>query len=120
MRKVNHRKSRINSEVQRALSEIIQGELKDPRIDPLCSITAVLVSADLKNCKVWVSTYDEESSEETLAGLRSAEGFLRSRLAQLVNLRNTPELKFTLDESMAYGAKMAKLIDETVKKDEAK
>ena len=61
---------------------------------------------------------DDEQSKKTLQGLKSSSGFIRKELARRLNLRNTPELKFVLDESLAYGMKMDKLIDEVIKKDE--
>ena len=103
-------------EVQRELSQIIRSEIKDPRINPLTSVVAVEVAPDLKTCKAYISVLgDEESQAKTLAGLKSAEGFIRSKLAKTVNLRNTPEIRFVLDQSIEYGVKMSKMIDEVTK-----
>ena len=111
--------SRRNTEVQRALAEIIRGEIKDPRIDPLTSVTAVEVAPDLKTCKAWISVLgDEKAQAETLAGLKSALGFIKSQLARTLNMRNTPDIRFILDQSIEYGARMSKLIDETIKNDD--
>ena len=116
MRKNSIKNTRINGEVQRELSNIIRGEIKDPRINPLTSVVAVEVAADLKTCKAYISVLgDEESQAKTLAGLKSAEGFIRSKLAKTVNLRNTPEIRFVLDQSIEYGVKMSKMIDEVTK-----
>ena len=116
MRKNSIKNTRINGEVQRELSNIIRGEIKDPRINPLTSVVAVEVAPDLKTCKAYVSVLgDEESQAKTLAGLKSAEGFIRSKLAKTVNLRNTPEIRFVLDQSIEYGVKMSKMIDEVTK-----
>ena len=102
--------------MQRELSNIIRGEIKDPRINPLTSVVAVEVAPDLKTCKAYISVLgDEESQAKTLAGLKSAEGFIRSKLAKTVNLRNTPEIRFVLDQSIEYGVKMSKMIDEVTK-----
>ena len=118
MRKNSIKNTRINGEVQRELSNIIRGEIKDPRINPLTSVVAVEVAPDLKTCKAYISVLgDEESQAKTLAGLKSAEGFIRSKLAKTVNLRNTPEIRFVLDESIEYGVNMSKLIDDVTKKD---
>ena len=107
--------SRRNTEVKRALAEIIRGDIKDPRIDPLTSVTEVEVSPDLKTCKAWISVLgDEKTKNDTLAGLQSASGFIKSQLARNVNMRSTPDIRFVLDESIEYGAKMSKLIDETL------
>ena len=116
MRKNSIKNTRINGEVQRELSNIIRGEIKDPRINPLTSVVAVEVAPDLKTCKAYISVLgDEESQAKTLAGLKSAEGFIRSKLAKTVNLRNTPEIRFVLDQSIEYGVKMSKMIDEVSK-----
>ena len=116
MRKNSIKNTRINGEVQRYLSNIIRGEIKDPRINPLTSVVAVEVAPDLKTCKAYISVLgDEESQAKTLAGLKSAEGFIRSKLAKTVNLRNTPEIRFVLDQSIEYGVKMSKMIDEVTK-----
>ena len=116
MRKNSIKNTRINAEVQKELSNIIRGEIKDPRIHPMTSVMAVEVAPDLKTCKAYISVLgDEESQAKTLAGLKSAEGFIRSKLAKTVNLRNTPEIRFVLDQSIEYGVKMSKMIDEVTK-----
>ena len=116
MRKNSIKNTRINGEVQRELSNIIRGEIKDTRINPLTSVVAVEVAPDLKTCKAYICVLgDEESQAKTLAGLKSAEGFIRSKLAKTVNLRNTPEIRFVLDQSIEYGVKMSKMIDEVTK-----
>ncbi len=113
MRKNSIKNTRINGEVQRVLAEIIRGEIKDPRIGLLTSVMAVEVSPDLKTCKAWISVLgDEKARQDTLAGLRSAEGFIRNKLAKEINLRNTPEIRFIMDESIEYGVSMSHRIDE--------
>lgn len=113
MRKNSVKNTRINGEVQRVLADIIRGEIKDPRIKPLTSVVAVEVSPDLKTCKAWISVLgDEQAEKDTLAGLKSAEGFIKSRLAKTINLRKTPEITFVMDQSIAYGVSMSKLIDD--------
>ena len=103
-------------EVQRELSQIIRSEIKDPRIHPLTSVVAVEVTPDLKYCKAYISVLgDEEADKATIEGLRSAASFVRRELAHRVNLRNTPEIKFILDQSIEYGVNMSKLIDEVTK-----
>lgn len=95
---------------------IIHNEIKDPRIHPMTSVTAVEVAPDLKTCKAYISVLgDEDAQKNTLTGLRSAEGYIRRELARTVNLRNTPEIRFVLDQSIAYGINMSKLIDDVVK-----
>ncbi len=113
MRKNSIKNTRVNSEVQRELSNIIRGEIKDPRINPLTSVVMAEVAPDLKTCKAYISVLgDEESQKNTLEGLKSAMGFIRRQLAKNLNLRNTPEIRFILDQSIEYGVHMSRLIDE--------
>lgn len=115
MRKNSIKNTRINGEVQKALSEIIR-ELKDPRIHPMTSVVLAQVTPDLKICKAYISVLaDEEQAKDTIRGLKSAEGFVRTQLARKVNLRNTPEIIFVLDQSIEYGVRMSKLIDDVTK-----
>lgn len=116
MRKNSIKNTRINGEVQKALSDIIRSELKDPRIHPMTSVVLVQVTPDLKYCKAYISVLgDEEAGKATIQGLKSAEGYIRRELARRVNLRNTPEIKFILDQSIEYGVAMSHLIDEVTK-----
>ncbi len=118
MRKNSVKNTRINGEVQRELAQIIRGGIKDPRIAPMTSVVAVEVAPDLKTCKAWISVLgDEKAQADTLAGLRSAEGFIRGRLAKTINLRNTPQITFIMDQSIAYGVNMSKRIEEVVATD---
>ncbi|MBR6637609.1 MAG: 30S ribosome-binding factor RbfA [Lachnospiraceae bacterium] len=113
MRKNSIKNTRINGEVQKELGNIIRGEIKDPRISPLTSVVAVEVAPDLKHCKAYISVLgDEEAQKNTVKGLKSAEGFIRTKLARAINLRNTPEITFVLDQSIEYGVNMSRLIDE--------
>ena len=116
MRKNSIKNTRINGDVQKELSRIIQNGIKDPRIAPLTSVVSVEVAPDLKTCKAYISVLgSEKAAADTLAGLKSAEGFIRRQLAHTVNLRNTPEIRFILDQSIEYGVTMTKLIDDVVK-----
>ena len=116
MRKNSIKNTRINMEVQRELSEIIRGGIKDPRIHPMTSVVSVEVTPDLKFCKAYISVLgDEEAGKSTIQGLKSAEGYVRRELARRVNLRNTPELKFILDQSIEYGVRMSKKIDDVTR-----
>ena len=118
MRKNSIKNTRINGEVQKELSTIIRNEIKDPRIHPMTSVMAVEVATDLKTCKAYISVLGEkEAKEATIKGLKSAEGYIRRQLARNLNLRNTPEIRFILDESIEYGVNMSKLIDDVTKKD---
>ena len=120
MRKNSIKNTRINGEVQKELSTIIRNEIKDPRIHPMTSVMAVEVAPDLKTCKEYISVLGEkEAKEATIKGLKSAEGYIRRQLAHNMNLRNTPEIRFILDESIEYGVTMSKLIDDIAKKDQS-
>lgn len=119
MRKNSVKNTRINGEVHRVLAEIIRGEIKDPRINPMTSVVSVEVAPDLKTCKAWISVLgNEDSQNDTIAGLKSAEGYIRSLLAKKINLRNTPEIRFILDQSIAYGVSMSKKIDDINRADD--
>ncbi|MCR5755440.1 MAG: 30S ribosome-binding factor RbfA [Acetatifactor sp.] len=119
MRKNSVKNTRINGEVQKVLAEIIRGEIKDPRISPLTSVVAVEVAPDLKSCKAWISVLgDEQAREATLQGLLSAEGFIKMKLAKTINLRNTPDITFVMDQSIEYGVNMSHKIDEVIANDQ--
>ena len=115
MRKNSVKNTRINGEVQRGLAKLLRGEIKDPRIAMMTSVVAVEGAPDLKTCKAWISVLGDETAQaDTLAGLESAEGYIRSLLAKKINLRNTPQITFILDQSIAYGVNMSKKIDEVI------
>ncbi|MCR4961620.1 MAG: 30S ribosome-binding factor RbfA [Lachnospiraceae bacterium] len=121
MRKNSIKNIRINEEVYRELANLIRsGEIKDPRVNPLMtSVIAVEVAPDLKTCKAYISVLgDADAIKSTHQGLRSAEGFIRNRLAKTINLRNTPEITFVMDQSIEYGVKMTKLIEDVNAKDD--
>lgn len=119
MRKNSVKNRKINDEVRRVLAQIISGGIKDPRVSPMTSVLAVEVAPDLKTCKVWVSVYgDDQKKKDTMEGLNSASGFIRGELARRVNLRNTPQLQFILDDSIAYGVEMSRRIDEVLAEDQ--
>ena len=116
MRKNSIKNTRINGEVQKELSRIISREIKDPRISPMTSVVAVEVAPDLKTCKAYISVLgDEKAQADTLEGLQSAEGYIRRELARTLNMRNTPEIRFILDQSIEYGVNMSRKIDEVTK-----
>ena len=116
MRKNSIKNTRVNTEVQRELSNILRGGIKDPRVAPMTSVVAVEVAPDLKTCKAYISVLgDEKAQADTVKGLQSAEGYIRRELAHTLNMRNTPEIKFVLDQSIEYGVNMSKKIDEVNK-----
>ena len=118
MRKNSIKYSRMNGEVQREISKIIARDIKDPRINPMTSVVSVDVTPDLKYAKVYVSVLgNDEEKEKTRRGLASASSHIRSLLAKSLNLRNTPELTFLIDDSIEYGINMSKKIDELIEKE---
>ena len=116
MPKNNNRQGRIDEEFRKELSQLISFELKETSVTGMVSVTKVKVTPDLKYAKVSVSILNSKNIKETLAGLKKSSGFLRSELAKRINLRNTPELVFELDESLEYGARIDKIIND-LKKD---
>lgn len=120
MRKNSVKNIRVNTEVMHELSNIIRNEIKDPRISPLTTVVAVEVTPDLKYCKAYISVLgDEDARKDTFKGLKSAEGYIRKQLAHNINLRNTPQITFVMDQSIEYGVNMSKLIDDVTSHDEA-
>ncbi|WMI82656.1 30S ribosome-binding factor RbfA [Anaerotignum sp. MB30-C6] len=116
MMKNNTRISRINDEILKELSQIIRGELKDPRIGSMTSVVRVETTPDLKYCKVYVSVLgNDEEKDSVMIGLKNASGFIRRLIAQRVNLRFTPEFTFKLDESAEYAIHMDQLISQISK-----
>lgn len=113
----NHiKQERVNAEVQRALSQILREDVKDPRIPVMISVTRALVAPDLKTCKAYISILgDEKVKEDCRKALKSAAGFIRRELARQVNLRLTPEITFILDDSIEYGVDMTQKIEEVMR-----
>ena len=116
MRKNSIKNTRVNTEVIHELSSILRGGIKDPRVAEFTSVVAVEVAPDLKTCKAYISVLgDEKAQADTIKGLQSAEGYIRRQLAHNLNLRNTPEIRFILDQSIEYGVAMSKKIDDVTK-----
>ena len=117
MRKNSIKNTRINAEVQRELSNIIRSGIKDPRVAPMTSVVAVEVAPDLKTtCKAYISVLgDEKAQQDTIKGLQSAEGYIRRELAHTINMRNTPEIRFIVDQSIEYGVNISRKIDEVTR-----
>ena len=113
----SNRMEKVNEEFKRELSVIIDRDLKNPNITGMISVTKVKTASDLKSAKVYVSILNSKSKKNTLQGLKTASGFIRSELAKRVNLRYTPELVFELDESIEYGAKIDSIIEKLNKKE---
>jgi len=116
MKKGSIKNNRINGEVLKELSCIIRDDVKDPRIDPLITVTRAEVTPDLQFCKCYISSLgDDQMLSDSIEGLKSAGGYIRHELARRVNLRKTPELQFIPDRSMEYAIEMSKKIEELAK-----
>jgi ribosome-binding factor A len=111
-----NRIDRISEEIKREISNIIQNELKDPRLPQIVSVTSVNTTKDLRYSKVYVSILgSEEEKKNAMDALNSAAGYIRREIGKRVQLRYTPELLIELDESIERGLYLTKLIDDTVK-----
>ena len=108
----NNRIGRIDEEYRKELSQIISYDLKNPNVTGMISVTKVKVTTDLKYAKVYVSILNSKNIKETMDGLKKSSGFIRSELAKIINLRNTPELIFEIDDSIEYGAKIDSILKE--------
>jgi ribosome-binding factor A len=108
----NTRITRINDEIARVAAEIIRSELSDPRIGAIVSVLKAETTVDLKRCKIFVSVLgDKEQQKATMEALGGASGFVRKRVAEIINLRQTPEIRFVFDDSIEQGMRMRKLIE---------
>lgn len=112
---ISNRMARVNEELKKELSNIINYEVKNSNVTGMVSVTKVKTSPDLKYAKVSVSILNSRNVKQTLAGLKAASGFIRSRIAQTMNLRVTPELVFELDESLIYGEKIDTILERIMK-----
>jgi len=103
---------RISEEIKREVSNIIQNELKDPRVTGLISVTKAVVANDMKYAKVYVSIMANNTEEQNsiLEGLKNAAGFIRKEVGQRINIRYTPEIIFQLDSSIEYGIKISNIL----------
>lgn len=102
---------RVAEMMQRKLSQLIQQEIKDPRLPPFVTVSAVKVAADLGHAKVYFTALNADV-EKTTAILNSAASYLRTALARSVKLRTVPQLHFIYDESIEYGRRLSRLIDD--------
>ena len=116
--KNNNRMGRIDEEYRKELSNIISYKLKNPNVTGMISVTKVKVTSDLKYAKVYVSILNSKNINQTMEGLKKSSGFIRNELARSINLRNTPELKFEIDDSLEYGAKIDSILKDIIKKPE--
>ena len=112
------RLGRVNEELRKALSQIIDYEVKNSNVTGMISVTKVKVTPDLKYAKVYVSILNSKSNEKTLEGLKASSGFIRTSLSKKVNLRITPEIVFEYDDSIEHGERIESLLQEIKKQDE--
>lgn len=109
----HHRVERVNSLIRQEISELLNRQVKDPRLSNFIAVTEVNTSPDLKSARVFVSSLaSEEEKKETLDTLSSASGFFRRELAKRLKMRSVPVLTFHWDDSIAHGAHLLQLIDE--------
>lgn len=115
-----NRVRKVEIAIQKEFSKILQREIKDPRIS-FVTVTKVKVSEDLKIANIYVSVYgSEEEKEQSMKGLKSAKGYIRSLFGKRFNLRFTPEIRFFFDKSIEEGIRITKLISEIREKEENK
>lgn len=117
-RKKSNRMERVNEELKKEISSVIDLKLKNPNITGIISVTKVKTSPDLKFARVYISILNSKSKKNTLEGLKNASGFIRSEIARNVNLRYTPELVFEIDDTMEYGAKIENILSEIMPKED--
>ena len=111
----SNRMARVNEELKREVSNIINYEVKNSNVTGMISVTKVKTTQEFKYAKVSVSNINSKNVKQTLAGLKAASGFIRSRIAEKMNLRVTPELVFELDESLVYGEKIDRILEQVMK-----
>ncbi len=112
------RMGRISHELMKVLSHAISFKLKDPKVAPITSVTGVEISSDLSYADVFVSILGADWDKlQTLEGLDKARGFLKNEIAHEVKLRQIPELRFHLDDSIEHGMYMDSLIEQTLAQD---
>jgi ribosome-binding factor A len=115
---MTRRTERISSVIQQEISNLLLGQVNDPRLASLISITKVSTSPDLRHAKVFISTLGNGvNKSEILQGFAAASGFLRKQLANRLKLKHTPELSFHLDDSIERGDKVLKLIEQVASSD---
>ncbi len=112
------RTRRIGEQIQRELAQLIQYEMKDPRLGKMVSVTAVEVSRDLSHAKVYITQMmGDHSIDDTLTALNRAAGFLRSEVGRRMSLRMTPQFHFFYDRSIERGGELSALIDQAIAED---
>jgi ribosome-binding factor A len=104
------RVERINSEIQKAISHIIDNEIRDPQIDAIISVCSVDTTPDLSYCRVYITSIGTTPIDEVVARIKGAAGFIRGRLSKMIKLRITPRLEFMKDTSLEYSSKIDNIL----------
>ncbi|MCL2620537.1 MAG: 30S ribosome-binding factor RbfA [Defluviitaleaceae bacterium] len=116
---MRNRMVRINDEIMKELSEILRSGIKDPRMTAMASVVRVETTQDLKFAKAYISIMgDDEAKEKTMAAIENAKGHIRSTVAKAIDLRQTPEFTFVLDESLDHGDRINQILDDVNKEQE--
>ena len=101
---------RINSEIQKAISHIIDNDIRDPQIDAMISVSSVETTPDLSYCRVFITSIGSTKSDEVLARIKGAAGYIRGKLSKMIKLRITPRLEFLKDESVEYASNIESIL----------
>ena len=113
---MKNRMIRINDEIKKELSEVLRSGLKDPRMAGMASVVRVDTTADLKYCKAYISVLvDDAAKQSCMEAINNAKGHIKSQIAAALQLRQTPDFKFILDDSLDYSIKINKLLDDVTK-----
>ncbi len=110
MQKNSNRLGRVNEELKKVISQVINYELQNSKVTGIVSVTKVKITPDLRYAKVYISTLDPKDVKKTLEGLKESSGFIRSRVASTINLRITPELVFEYDDSEEQGYRIEQIL----------
>lgn len=108
----NNRLDRVNEELKKTISNVLTFELQNSKVTGMVSVTKVRITPDFRYAKIYVSLLNSKSNTKTMEGLKESAGYIRSQIAKTMNLRVTPELSFEIDDSMEYGAKIDKILNE--------
>ena len=101
---------RINSEIQKAVSHIIDNDIRDPQIDAMISVSDVQTTPDLSHSRIFITSIGSTNSDEVLNRIKGAAGFIRGKLSKMIKLRITPRLEFMKDESVEYASNIESIL----------
>ena len=120
MPKNSNRLGRVEKELKRQISEIIDYSLQNSKVKGIISVTKTRVTPDLKYARVYISTLDFKSKNQVLEGLNESKGYIRSQIAKTMNLRVTPDLVFVYDDSEENGMKIDNILRELKEEEKLK